>query len=456
MTLRSMTPAVRRGLAAFAAGALAAALAVPAPARAQQASAQASAMSAAVQTLVVAKDKSVAFRLEFPVGEIVVAQPDVLQLVATTDQTFYVRGKALGTTNLLVFDKQHRLMQVIDVRVGFDVDGLQADLTQALPREHIQAVNLAGGILLTGEASTLNAANRAAAIAEHYAPKGVSSQLSIHAAEQVMVEVRIIEVDRSALKDVGVNFNAQAQNPAHFNFTSGSGILDNVPAQGTATIGGSIHGVSLSATLTALEQKGLARTLAKPNLIAMSGEEASFLAGGEFPYPVPNGPQQVTIEFKPFGVKLNVTPFVEDNGEIRLKVAPEVSELDTHNSLQIDGVALPGLTERKASTTVELRDGQSFAVAGLFQADYANAVNQIPWASDVPILGALFKSTSWKRNETELVIIVTPHLIAPADRIESLPNPVASPREPSELSLIFGPDNLDTPLTRPVGKTPKR
>ena len=456
MTAPSMTATARRGLAALVPVSLAPValvagmlVATPVPARAQ-----ASAMAASVQTLVVAKDKSVAFRMAFPVGEIVVAQPDVLQLVATTDQTFYVRGKALGTTNLLIFDKDRRLMQVIDVRVGFDVDGLQADLAQALPREHIQAVNLAGGILLTGEASTLNAAARAAEIAEHYAPKGVSSQVSIQAAEQVMVEVRIIEVDRSALKDVGVNINAQ--NNSHFSLMTGSGIIDNVAPQGTLKIGGTIHGVTIDATLTALEQKGLARTLAKPNLIAMSGEEASFLAGGEFPYPVPNGPQQVTIEFKTFGVKLNVTPYVEDNGEIKLKVAPEVSELDTHNSLQLDGVSLPGLTERKASTTVELRDGQSFAVAGLFQQDYANAVNQIPWASDVPVLGALFKSTSWKRNETELVIIVTPHLIAPTNRIETLPNPARSPREPNPVDLLLGINSFDQPLAEPVGATPKR
>jgi len=451
MRASSMTLVARRAVSVLAPALLAASLLAPAPVRAQIASS----MGAPVQTLTVAKDKSVAFRMPFPVGEIVVAQPDTLQLVATTDQTFYIRGKALGTTNLLVFDKQHRLMQVVDVRVGYDTDGLQADLAQALPREHIQAADLAGGIVLTGEASTLSAAVRAAEIAEHYAPKAVSSQISIKAAEQVMVEVRIIEVDRSALKDLGVNLNASAQTPSHFNLATGSGILDNVAPQGTVTIGGSFHGVSIGATITALEQKGLARTLAKPNLIAMSGEEASFLAGGEFPYPVPNGPQQVTIDFKPFGVKLNVTPYIEDNGEIRLKIAPEVSELDTHNTLQIDGVVLPGLIERKASTTVELRDGQSFAIAGLFQQDYSNAVSQIPWAGNVPVLGALFKSTSWKRDETELVIIVTPHLISPADKLESLPNPVASSKEPGALGLVFGSDTYDQPMAHPVAISPK-
>ena len=416
----------------------------PAPALAQLASTQA----AVTQTLTVVKDKSVAFRLAFPVGEIVVAQPDVLQLVATTDQSFYVRGKALGLTNLLVYDKQHRLMQVIDVRVGYDVDGLQSDLGMALPGEHITAVNFAGGVLLRGEASSLRAAARADEIAQRYAPKSVSSEVKIKAAEQVMVEVRIIEANREALKDIGVNLSAH--NQSHFKLNSGAGILDSTPPMGTLDISGVFHGVSIDATLTALEQKGLVRTLAKPNLIAMSGEEASFLAGGEFPYPVPAGSNLVTIEFKPFGVKLKVTPEVQDNGQIKLKVAPEVSELDPRHSIQIDGFTLPSLTTRKASTIVELKDGQSFAIAGLFQQDYINAVSQVPWAADVPILGALFKSTSWKRNESELVIIVTPHLTAPVDKLEQIPTPLGSRTEPDALDLVLTGKSFDQTLAKPV------
>ena len=414
-----------------------------APATAQLASTQA----AVAQTLVVAKDKSVAFHLTYPVGEIVVAQPDVLQLVATTDESFYVRGKALGSTNLLVSDRQRRLMQVIDVRVGFDTESLQSDLALALPGERITAVNFAGGVLLRGDASCLRAATRAAEIAEHYAPKAVSSEIKVKAAEQVMVEVRVLEVNRTALKDLGVDLNAKNGN---FNLATGVGILDNLPPQGTLGLSGTFHGVSIGATLTALEQKGLVRTLAKPNLIAMSGEEASFLAGGEFPYPVPAGQNLVTIEFKPFGVKLNVTPQVEDNGQIKLKVAPEVSELDPRHQLQIDGFTLPSLSERKASTVVELKDGQSFAIAGLLQQDYVNAVNQIPWASDVPVLGALFKSASWKRDESELVIIVTPHLISPVDKLEQIPTPLASREEPDLLGMLLTNQAFDKPLDKPI------
>ena len=438
--------AVRAALAsALAFAVLAPVVLTPAGASAQIASTQA----AVSQTLTVAKDKSVAFRLEFPVGEIVVAQPDVLQLVATTDQSFYVRGKALGTTNLLVYDKLHRLVQVIDVRVGYDTDALQSDLALALPHDHITAVNFAGGVLLRGEAASLTDATRAQAIAERYAPKAVASQVMVKALGQVMVEVRIVEVDRTALKDIGVDLNAH--NVSHFSLLSGGGgLLSNQDPQGVLNLNGTIHGVSISATLQALETKGLVKTLAKPDLIAKSGEEASFLAGGEFPYPVPNGPQEVTIEFKPFGVRLNVTPVVHDNGEIQLKVAPEVSSLDTHNQLVIGGFTMPSLTTRKAETTVVLQDGQSFAIAGLFQQDYSNAVKQIPWASDVPVLGALFRSASWKRDESELVIIVTPHIIAPADRLEEVQTPFDTKSEPNLAESLLLGRSLDKEFSKPL------
>ncbi len=405
------------------------------------------AVSAITQTLVVAKDKSVAFRLGYPVGEIVVAQPDVLQLVATTDQSFYVRGKTLGVTNLLIYDKSHRLMQVVDVRVGFDTDSLQADLKSALPKEQIVAANFAGGIRLSGKASTMYAAARASEIAEHYAPKGVSSDMVVQATDQVMVEVRIIEASRSGLKELGFNINAT--DTSGFSIGSGTGgLASNIPPQTTFGISRQIGSVTIDASIQALEQKGVVRTLAKPNLIAMSGEQASFLAGGEFPYPVPNGPQQVSIEFKPFGVKLNVTPDVQDNGSIRLKIAPEVSALDPTQRLRIDGFDLPALTVRKASTVVELKDGESFAIAGLFQRDYINSISQMPGAGDIPVLGALFRSSSWKRKETELIIIVTPRLTAPSAHVEDLRNPLKEDSEPDSIDLILMGRTFDKPLSR--------
>ncbi len=383
-------------------------------------------------TIVVPKDKSAAFRLDYPASEIVVAQPETLSLVATTDRSFYVRGKALGVTNILIYDADHRLAQVVDVRVGFDVESLQADLATALPGEKITASNFADGILLAGEVSNSNVALRAEAIAERYAPKAVTSELTVNAAEQVQVDVRILEVSHSAEKDLGINVNVQSIEG--FTFSTNPGLASGGTPQGVLGLHTNIGNVSIDAQLQALETKGAIRTLARPNLLAMSGQEASFLAGGEFPYPIPNGTNGVTIDFRQFGVKLNVTPVVEDNGEIQLKVAPEVSQLDPQDGVNIGGFQVPALTIRRAATMVELRDGESFAIAGLFQRGYSNTINQIPGIGDVPVLGALFRSSDWKRNESELVIIVTPHLTTPSKHIEDLPNPLVT--EGSESSAI--------------------
>jgi pilus assembly protein CpaC len=327
---------------------------------------------------------------------------------------------------------------VIDVRVGHDTDALQQDLAKALPGEHIVATNMAGGILLTGNASTGAAAARAKALAERYAPQNVSSSMLIASDQQVMVEVRMIEASRSSLKDMGFAISGQSSD-GNLSFQTGTASVLQGGLQPQGLISGTAHwgNVTVNAKLAALENQGLVRTLAKPNMIAMSGEEASFLAGGEFPYPVPNGLNNVTVEFRQFGVKLNVTPVVQDNGEIRLKVAPEVSQLDYSHAVKIDGFDLPSLAMSRASTTVELRDGQSFAIAGLYQHGYNNAMDQIPGLSNLPVLGALFRSTNWQHQQTELVIIVTPHLTAPADHIESLPNPLAEKDEPSAIDLIL-------------------
>ena len=389
----------------------------------------------ATRTITVPKDKSAAFHLDEPVGEIVVAQPEMVQLVATTDHGFYIRGKAIGTTNLLIYDRSHHLAEVVDVQVGRDLVSLQSDLANALPHEHIVASNFAGGVLLTGEASTSAVAARASDIAEHYAPKEVTSQITLRAAQQIMVEVRILEANRTALHDMG--FNLTAQNSSGLNISTGTGLITGSTPAGTLSVGGKIGSATVDLTLQALETKGLIRTLARPNLTAMSGEEASFLAGGEFPYPVPSGLGQVTIEFRQYGVKLKVTPTIEPSGEIKLKVAPEVSQLDTAHSIRLDGFLLPSLDISNASTTVELKDGQSFAIAGLFQQGYNNSVSQVPGLGNLPVLGTLFRSASWQKQETELAIIVTPRLATPTDDISTLPNPLPNGVEPSAIDLIL-------------------
>lgn len=406
----------------------------------------------ASRVIQVAKDKSVAFRLNAPASQIVVAQPDIAEIVANTDRSLYVRGKAFGVTNILVYDQGHRLAEVIDVKVGYDVASLQSDLKLALPGEDIRAQAMAGGIMLIGEASTTQAADRAKVIAERYAPQNVSSTINISAAQQVMLEVRIIEVTRSSLKDLGVNLDIH--NLSGFTLATGTGLVGNNSPQGAIGISTNAGTLSLDATLRALEEKGVLRTLARPNLAAISGEEATFLAGGEFPYPVPSGKDNVTIDFKPFGVTLKFTPTVEDRGLIRLKVAPEVSALDPSNALKIGTFELPSLLVRRAATTIELKDGETFAIAGLFQQDYANTVRQIPWAGDVPVLGALFRSARWKKQETELVILVTPRMVSASDSRALAPDPLVASTEPTALDMILRGLAQDRPMAPAVGQSP--
>jgi pilus assembly protein CpaC len=404
------------------------------------------------RVITVPKDKSVAFRLLGAAGEIVVAQPEIAQIVANTDRSVYVRGVSLGTTNILVYDTNHRLMEVIDVRVAQDIESLRVDLATALPGEPIRIVPMGGGILLSGQVSTTSVANRARVIAERYAPQAVSSDLTVESAQQVMLEVRIIEASRSALKDFGVNLDIA--NNSGIVFGSGSGLIGVNAAQGTLGLSTNIGLTTIEATLRALEEKGVIRTLARPNLAAISGEEATFLAGGEFPYPVPNGLGEITIQFKPFGVTLKFTPVVQDGGLIRLKVAPEVSQLDTRQALRLSGVEVPGLLVRRAATTIELKDGETFAIAGLFQQDYANSIRQIPWAGDVPVLGALFRSARWKKQETELLILVTPRLTTAAGSRALAPDPFKGTIEPNAIDVIFNGLALDRPLLPPARSYP--
>ncbi|MCF8505137.1 MAG: type II and III secretion system protein family protein [Caulobacter sp.] len=393
------------------------------------------------RVITVPKDKSVAFRLMGSAGEIVVAQPDVAEIVANTDRSVYVRGKALGTTNILIYDPAHRLIEVIDVRVAQDLESLRADFAAALPGEPIRILPMANGILLSGEVSTSSVALRARAIAERYAPAAVTSDLTVQSAQQVMLEVRVIEASRSALKDFGVNIDVA--NNSGIVFGSGTGLVGLNAPQGTLTVATNVGPTTIEATLRALEEKGVIRTLARPNLAAISGEEATFLAGGEFPYPVPTGQGDITIAFKPFGVTLKFTPVVQDGGLIRLKVAPEVSQLDTRQSLRLSGIEVPSLLVRRAGTTIELKDGETFAMAGLFQQDYANTVSQIPWAGDIPVLGSLFRSSRWKKQETELLILVTPRLVTASESRALSPDPFRGSIEPSAIDVILNGITLD-------------
>jgi pilus assembly protein CpaC len=269
-----------------------------------------------------------------------------------------------------------------------------------------------------------------------------------------LLEVRFIEASRTAIKEMGLG--SLIQKVGNFSFSTSASLVGGLAANTNGVVNTSIGGTNVDLFLNALEEKGVIRTLAQPNLIALSGDTASFLAGGEFPFPVANRNDNISIEFRQFGIGLAFTPTVLGNGVINLKVIPEVSQLDQRNSIRIKGVEIPSLTVRRANTTVELRDGQSFAIAGMYQSAYTNMARQTPWLGDIPVLGALFRSTRFQRNETELVILITPHLVLPVDDINELKTPLADSAAPGEADLFLnGKISKQTPA-KPTKKQARK
>jgi len=397
----------------------------------------------------VPKDKSLSFRLPETASRIVVAQGDIAQVVPTSDRTFYVRGKEIGTTNLLVYGPGGQIAQVIDVTVTYDAPAMQDALAMAFPGENIEVRNAGEGLLLTGQVSNTSVANRAGKIAEKYAKDLVINNLTAQASQEVILEVRVLEASRSVLHDLGVS--AKIANNS-FQFLTGRGLIGSDSPNAVLSLTGGAGNTSIDVQLAALENKGLVHTLARPNLVAISGEKASFLAGGEFPYPVPqtgsNGTTTITIEFREYGVKLDFRPVVQDNGLIRLEVAPEVSQLDPSNAIRINGFSVPGLITRQTATTVELRNGSSLAIGGLFQRNYENTVSQVPGLGEIPILSALFRSARWQTNESELLIIVTPRLATPQDFIDAKTANVRA-AEPTPAGMILKGDAFGAPAPPP-------
>ena len=393
-------------------------------------------------------NKSQTLRVERAIGKAVIGNDEIADVLPVSLSSIYILGKAVGSTNLSLFDKKGALIAVVDIVVAPDTQGLKRKLAEMLPTELVGVTAANDSVILDGKISTPAAAERIAAIAETYAPKKVLNMMSLATATQIMLEVRIAEMSRGTVKQLGIS-----------NVAFGSGATNGIVSGPVAGVGGFSAALNfpgnLSFRLDALEQKGLVRTLAQPNLIALSGETASFLAGGEFPVPTGvavNG--QVSIEFKEFGVGLKFTPTLLEDGLINLLVAPSVSSLDTTAGIDLNGLRIPGLRTRKATTTLELRDGQAFAMAGLIQSDFRDTLNAIPLLGKLPILGALFRSTSYNRNETELVIIVTPRLVRPVKAGTALTLPTDRVREPSDTDLFLMGETAKKGAVVPTGPLP--
>lgn len=406
-----------------------AAVAAPALAQAQQSSVDAR----TGLSINLPVNKSQTLRVPRPFARIAIGNPKIADVSPVTNSVAYLLGKDIGTTNLTLYDRAGAVIAVVDVNVVPDAMGLKQKLAEVMPTESLGVQVANDRLILSGTATSAAAVQRAMTIAQAYAPEKVINMTGVGTAQQILLEVRFAEMQRGTAKLLGIDSINYSNDAAT---TTGT-----VVTPGTTIIGrftGTFNFPNFGLRLSALERQGLIRTLAQPNIIALSGETANFLAGGEFPVPVGvalNG--QIAIEFKQFGVGLAFTPTLLEDGLINLLVSPEVSSLDPTAGIDINGLRIPGLKVRRARTTLELRDGQTFALAGLIQSDFRDTVNRVPLLGRIPILGALFRSAQFERQETELVILVTPRIVRPVQAGTALQLPTDRIQEPGDAGLFL-------------------
>ena len=416
----------------------------------------------------VTRNKSITFPWPVPFATAVAGNLEIADVLPISDRQLYIQGKRIGTTNITLYNQDKKFVGVIDLDVTLDTEDIKRQILSGTESRGIRVSVNKSQIVLGGVARNAVDADRAVSIAKSLATtedgrevdpkdadKYVINAMRVAPSQQVMLRVRFVEVDRSAERDIGVNwFGAKTGGLANIGSpgvqpgpitqagttitttqgtTPSPGGVPLLQTLGTLVPGGlstaaaatpfgvgllKLAGGSVDLLISALESKGLARRLAEPDLVALSGDTASFLAGGEYPVPSVQASAGtapvITTQYYPYGVQLTFVPTVLATGIINLRLNPSVSELDYKNAVVISGTAIPSITKRETRTTIELRDGQSFAIAGLLQSDNSHDVNQVPWLGSVPVLGVLFSSKSYQANETDLVVIVTPHLVAPA------------------------------------------
>ena len=388
-----------------------------------------------------------------------IANPKVADQIVLSNKQIYLTGIEVGTTTLTLWGQDGQVANVFQVQVSPDVTRLKEQLHTILPNEPgLQVMNRHEHISLTGNVSNMESLTKALTLAEPYAPNKVINLVQVGGVQQVMMEVKVAEMQRGLMKRLGVNFKRAQKNHRDFsigliNKLSTIDAYDPFPVQQSSqtttlefpdvrtlasnlVLGFGIGQDLWTLFLDLLKEHSLSKTLAEPTLIAESGQAAEFLVGGEYPVPIPQQLGQVTIKYKEFGVGLKFTPTVLSEGRISVIVNPEVSELDFANGVQLNGFIVPALTTRRVKTVVELGDGQSFAIAGLLQDNIKETVSKYPFLGDIPVLGALFRSTSFQKNETELIVIVTPHLVKPLDMVQQT-LPTDHYLEPNDFELML-------------------
>lgn len=433
----------------------------------------AQAKRAAVITVYIGKSEDV--RTETSFVELTVGDPEIADVNPLTDKSLSILGKKNGTTRVMAYAEGKKLIGVFDVEVVYDTSLVNSEIQRRFPHAKLRVTAVNGRLMLTGTAPDGPTVDKAVTIAKQFGPDVINT-VEVLSPQQVMLEVRFVEANRTAGRDLGVQWNVFGQHnlanignrtpTAQLPITNtgadmfkqpgvtngGQNVQSSALTISPVTVAGVLSGTApfgvlvskmlaggseIDMIINALEQKGIARALAEPNLVALSGDTASFLAGGEYPVPVPGALGQVTIDYKRYGVGLAFTPTVLGGGLINLKIEPEVSQLDISHPVTVAGISVPPLIVRRASTTVELRDGQSFVIGGLLQSNGQNAISQLPWLGDVPVLGALFRSTSYQKNETDLAIIVTPRLVRPARPGDIIKTPLDSTLPPNDVDLFL-------------------
>jgi pilus assembly protein CpaC len=386
-----------------------------------------------------------------------ISNPAVLSSLTSSPYEVLITAKSAGVSSVVIWDANEQ-STVYTVSADIDTEGLRKDLAAALPKQPIQVSSLEDRIELAGSVATQEQVDTAVKLAMIYA-KDIANSLTIkpEPVKQVELKVRFIEVDRVKLAQYGLSFLSQGTNIASVStqqFSAFSGLSTTAPAATVNPLNLLLYNQSLNVgvAIADLEQHQIVQTLAEPTITSISGEEASFLSGGEFPFPVVQGGSgstvSVTVQFRPYGVKLVFTPTVNPDGTIRLKVAPEVSALDYTNEVEISGYDIPALTTKRAQTDVELKDGQSFAISGLLDRQLTDTFSHMPGVASIPIIGQLFRSKNISLSHVELLVIVTPTVVDPLTG----PKPIT---EPTNSLPYMDPKHFDEEVNPSGNKLPK-
>lgn len=400
----------------------------------------AAAQAIASDVVSVARGQSALVTSATPVARVSIGDPEIADAIVVSPREVLVNGRALGSTTLIVWDAAGN-RRFYSIEVTADAPALQRQIRALFPGEQITVTASGNTVVISGRVSDAGIARRALDIVRGSGATVVEN-LSIPPARQILLQVRFAEVSRTASKQLGTEFRV-GETGVRLNQGLTPDVGDRVVeslSDGLVRLFLFEDNIQVEAVINALKGRSLFKALAEPNLLALEGAEASFLAGGEFPYPVPQGGEgnRVTIVFKEFGIRLRFKPVITVAGNIRMSVAPEVSSLDFSNGLVISGFSIPSLLTRRAETEIELRDGQTFAIAGLMDNTSLNRVNKIPILGDIPIIGELFRSRDVRQGKTELLVLVTPRLVSPTDTPPALPT-----GEPEEW-------NVDRSLKGPV------